>query len=104
MISPSTKASPVESMLQPKEDSFYGNSQVSFDYTGGKEWDNTDVVPIRNTNVICRAVVIYDFEAAPNTMEISVNAGDEIDILEKQADGYYIISNDSYYEDGGKDL
>jgi hypothetical protein len=37
--------------------------------------------------IICKARVLYEFEASPNSMEMSVSVDEEIDILEKQEDG-----------------
>lgn len=38
--------------------------------------------------VLCSAIVLYDFEATPNSQEMSVLSGSKLDIIEKQEDGY----------------
>ena len=43
---------------------------------------NTSRVTIK-----CSAKVIYDFEAAPNSQEMSVKTGDILDVIEQQEDG-----------------
>jgi hypothetical protein len=41
--------------------------------------------------VLCSAIVLYDFEATPNSQEISVLSGSKLDIIEKQDDGYILL-------------
>lgn len=36
---------------------------------------------------ICTVKVLYDFEATPNSQEMSVSAGDVVDVIDKQDDG-----------------
>ncbi|KAJ3412359.1 Formin-binding protein 1 [Chytridiales sp. JEL 0842] len=38
---------------------------------------------------ICKAKMLYDFEAAPGSQEVSAPAGLEFDVLEKQDDGWW---------------
>jgi hypothetical protein len=47
---------------------------------------NTSLVTIK-----CSAKVLYDFEAAPNSQEMSCTAGDILDIVEQQEDGYEFL-------------
>ena len=40
-----------------------------------------------STTISDRAKMVYDFEAAPGSQEISVSAGDVVEVLERQDDG-----------------
>ncbi|KAJ3031581.1 Formin-binding protein 1 [Rhizophlyctis rosea] len=40
--------------------------------------------------VLCRAKVLYNFEAQPDSQELEVKSGDILEVLEKQDDGYVV--------------
>ncbi|KND00079.1 uncharacterized protein SPPG_04421 [Spizellomyces punctatus DAOM BR117] len=42
-----------------------------------------------NTSVICRVKLMYDFEGNADNNELCVKAGEEVDVLEKQDDGWW---------------
>ncbi|RKO93298.1 hypothetical protein BDK51DRAFT_34406, partial [Blyttiomyces helicus] len=41
--------------------------------------------------ILGRAKALFDFEATPNSQELTIKAGDELDILEKQEDGWWKV-------------
>jgi hypothetical protein len=57
---------------------------------GSAKWgaDNTVKSP-GSTEGPVRARMLYDFEAAPQSQEVSARAGDELEILEQQDDGWW---------------
>jgi hypothetical protein len=76
-----------------------GNASSPSSTQPGGEGNPTDYSPIRESTEmwgkqppghgICKARMLYDFEAAPGSQEVSAPAGLEFDVLEKQDDGWW---------------
>ncbi|KAJ3109623.1 Formin-binding protein 1 [Phlyctochytrium planicorne] len=61
--------------------------RISYSGVPGEAWGG-DRPSVSGPPLICKARMLYDFEAAPGSQEMSAFAGEELDIVEQQDDGY----------------